>query len=132
LWGCRGGMRRGGENNKLSYASYSRIVGDERGNQEHTCHTLQRAGQFSFSSRPKQYPFGGKGKPHSRGFLPYPDDRQPPAVRWDDNAVSGESEEVSSELWSDGKEISMVLVCHTSLRCARECGPEPLMDKEVG
>lgn len=39
LWGCQGGIKREGENNKLSYASYSRVVGDERGNQEHTCHT---------------------------------------------------------------------------------------------
>jgi len=39
------------------------VVGDGRGNQEHTCHNLpylQRAGAIGqFSSRPKQYPIWG-------------------------------------------------------------------------
>jgi hypothetical protein len=36
------------------------VVGDGRGNQEQTCHILQRAGAIGqFSSRAKQYPFWG-------------------------------------------------------------------------
>jgi hypothetical protein len=99
------------------------VVGDGRGNQEHRCHILQRAGVIGqFSSRPKQYPFWGDRST-----------RQPPAARLIDNAVSGGREKVSSELWSGGKRdqhgLPQSVMRNSSLRGR---GPEPLMDKEVG
>jgi hypothetical protein len=101
------------------------VVGDGRGNQEHRCHiiSLQRAGAIGqFTSRPKQYPFWGT-------------DRQPPAARFIGNAQG----EVSSELWSGlsglrREKVSARLAIQSVMRNSppRECGPEPLMDKEVG
>ena len=68
------------------------VVGDGRGNQDRTCHILQRAGAIGqFSSRAKQYPFWGDRSTAGAGSEI---DRHP---------VSGGGEKVSSELWLGGK-----------------------------